>query len=130
MTPITITKDNFDQEVLQSDKFTAGDAQFGFVVLECRDPEIHRVIVEEKNVQEHRYGHDHQLPLGSQGSEETPFPYRLQFLPGAPRDTGHGLLTPFRKDHGERQSSPHDSIVMDYLLSSTLCASMTTCSCM
>ena len=77
-------------KVLQSDPFAARDAQLRFVVLERRDPEIHRVIIEEKNIQEHRHGHDQQLPLGAQGSEEAPVPARFQFLPAALRDTGHG----------------------------------------
>ena len=107
------------REILQTHHLASGNTQFRLIILESRNPEIHGIIIEEEDVQEHRHRHQHQLPLSAKRLKEPLFSYRLQLLSLA-RDTGHDDKPLSEKTMGRDLFSPHGQRIKNYLLSRTL----------
>ena len=91
-------------KVLHPDPFAAQKTQLRLIFLKRDDPAPHRRVVEEKDVQQHRDGHDHQLILPAQRSEKS-----LLFLwrdrTRIDHFCGHGRCL-LSKSQGERQVPP------------------------
>ena len=57
-------------KVIPPDPGAVEQAQLGLIILKRRDPAPHGAVVEQQHIQENGHGHQHQLPLASQGTEE------------------------------------------------------------